>query len=332
MILGIDFGTSNSLVSWVTAFKGTPEVHNALDGNQPHPSVVWYYGDQVVVGKRAKDHLRPTDEVMAGNVARSPKLLLGTGRRYRVASLDKDPVEVAADILKFLIKDSRDRIQALSQTTVKAVLTVPVDRDGSYRQALREAARMAGLDIVQFIHEPLAALYGYLAQRPDPSDELRRLENRLVLVFDWGGGTLDLNLCLIRNGNLLQVQNLGTDSVGGNRFDEYLMNWAREQHAQKFGLLPPPSISSDVDARLWKQCELAKIALSTSASVPPIQVTGFFPEGGEARDLVVPITREDLEGTTLSLVDQGIEKIIELLLIVRPLGLWSRRWQPHCRC
>jgi molecular chaperone DnaK len=87
---------------------------------------------------------------------------------------------------------------------------------------------------VQFVHEPVAALYAYLRSQEDIGRELARLEGRSVLVFDWGGGTL--TLCRIQGGSIMQVVNLGDNEVGGDRFDERLRNLLRSKHAAAYGL------------------------------------------------------------------------------------------------
>jgi molecular chaperone DnaK len=112
-------------------------------------------------------------------------------------------------------------------------MTIPVRLDGGGRRRLREAARKAGIGVVQFVHEPLAALYSYLRSQRDYRRRLAELDGCRVLVFDWGGGTLDLTLCQVQRDQIVQIANLGDDDVGGDRFDELVRNHARDAHAQR---------------------------------------------------------------------------------------------------
>jgi molecular chaperone DnaK (HSP70) len=117
-------------------------------------------------------------------------------------------------------------------------MTIPVNFGGIERRALRQAARKAGIGIAQFVHEPAAALYAYLRSEQNLGTglALSNLEGRTVLVFDWGGGTLDLTLCRIQGGAILQAANVGLNDVGGDRFDEQLRNLIRKKHALLHGL------------------------------------------------------------------------------------------------
>jgi molecular chaperone DnaK (HSP70) len=109
-------------------------------------------------------------------------------------------------------------------------------RDGAGRRRLREAAKKAEIGIVQFVHEPLAALYAYLRSQPDYRRRLAELDGCRILVFDWGGGTLDLTLCQVHRDQIVQIANVGDDEVGGDRFDELIRNQVRDAHARQNGI------------------------------------------------------------------------------------------------
>ena len=94
--------------------------------------------------------------------------------------------------------------------------------NGPRRYALREAFGQAEISVAQFVHEPLAALYGYLRGSSDSASLIRGLMRRYVLVVDWGGGTLDLTLCRLEPGRILQLRNGGTHHVGGDKFDQVI--------------------------------------------------------------------------------------------------------------
>ena len=194
----------------------------------------------------------------------------------------------------------------------RAVLTIPVHLTGKGRQELREAASTAGIRVDQFVHEPFAALYGHLRPRPDFREQLATLRDQVVIVFDWGGGTLDLTLCRFEGGAIVQIQNLGNDRVGGDRFDEKLREFVKQKHAEAHGLTSLPSESGGSRARLLAECELAKIELSARTSTTII-VNNCLRVDGPARNLEVKITRDELVSLTQDLVQDAISTAGTLL-------------------
>src|SRR5207247_1284849 len=127
---------------------------------------------------------------------RSPKRLLEQDAPVHVAGRDLDPRDVIAEVLEFLRRDAAAG-QATRYQVDRAVVTIPVKLNGLGRRRLREAANRAGIRVVQFVHEPLAALYAYLRSQSDYRRRLAELDGCRILVFDWGGGTLDLTLCQV---------------------------------------------------------------------------------------------------------------------------------------
>jgi molecular chaperone DnaK (HSP70) len=213
---GLDFGTTNSLVTVIGTDPGTMRASPQVlthDG-KPHPSVVWYSGAKPVVGRQAKNQLNELGLGVFGDIVRSPKMFLGSPMGIDVGGVTRQAVDVVADVLHFLRQEALSR-GIRGNPFESAVITIPVNMSGTARAELRQAAQKAGIRIHQFVHEPLAALYGCLRGRPNFRQELANLDRRLVLVFDWGGGTLDITLCQLQNGILTQVFNDGDDEVGG---------------------------------------------------------------------------------------------------------------------
>ena len=153
-----------------------------------------------------------------------------------------DPRDVIAEVLKFLRTDAVTDQPAVRPQVDRAVMTIPVKLDGAGRRRLREAASRAQIGIVQFVHEPLAALYAYLRSQTDYRRHLAELDGCRILVFDWGGGTLDLTLCQVHGDQIVQIANVGDDEVGGDRFDEIIRNYVRDTHARQHEIddLPLP--------------------------------------------------------------------------------------------
>ena len=307
-VFGLDFGTTNSLAAYVE----DDEAVSLLDREErPHPSVLWYHGTECVVGRDAKVQLSERALGVVGDVVRSPKRYLGTGGSIHVAGRTFRPTEIVAEFFRYLRGDACSRGLA-GRDFDQAVLTIPVHLTGQGRQELREAASAAGIRVDQFVHEPLAALYGHLRPQRDFLRQLAALRDQVVLVFDWGGGTLDLTLCRFEGGAVVQVQNLGNDLVGGDRFDERIVNLVKEKHAQACGLTSWPGETEGARARLLEECELAKIDLSRRTT-HTIYVRNCLRVDGPARDLRVAITREELIALTRDLVQDGAATIDRLL-------------------
>ena len=233
---------------------------------------------------------------------------------------DLAPSDAIAEVLSFLRADARKpRAGGEPYEVERAVMTIPVDFEGPQRRELRAAARKAEIGVVQFVHEPVAALYAYLRGRPNFRRELAELEGRVLLVFDWGGGTLDLTLCRVLGGQLFQIKSIGDNEIGGDLFDERLRNRARFLHAQAHGLADVTAIEAPgMGAKLLAQCEQAKIALCTEErpAYRPF-VRDYARAEGAARNLVVEITQSDLERESESLVRRGLSLIDRILAEAR---------------
>jgi molecular chaperone DnaK len=308
--VGIDFGTTNSLISVITRAGRTKFFD---DTGRPHPSVVRYEGEQVVCGKKARDKLEKLGIGVLGNTVRGPKKLLGS-ERVNVDGRTMTPVEVIADYIKYLLAHARDNdIDQVADLT-RAVVTIPVALDGRGRQALREAMLGAGVYVETFVHEPLAALYGYFKDQPDAQDALAYFDGKMVLVFDWGGGTLDLTLCKIINGFIVQVLNRGNNLVGGDYLDDAILNHVTDEHARKFGWSTESKlpVNPGMRAKLITQCEQAKITLSTRDRTN-IFLPDYFQGAEEEAEIDIWLSREDLESICARLINQGINEIDSLL-------------------
>lgn len=308
-IVGFDFGTTNSVMSIISGDRCIP----ILDEGFPHPSVVSYRGGDVVVGREAKKQLASATAGVVGNTVKSPKTMLGQssvmieGNRY-------SPKVVVRDVVSHVIAHARsDRVAKRSgEDFSSAVVTIPVDMNGARRRELREACRMAGLSIYQFVHEPLAALYGYLRGLSDFKAEFNRLNRELVLVFDWGGGTLDLTLCRVADGMLVQVLNDGSSDVGGDVIDDMLVNEIEARALAKRGIRHEVRRQVGAVARLREEAERAKIALSTKDVYPVLVLDYFHAEAGDV-DLEYRITRDELQAIVAAKVTQAVSRIETML-------------------
>lgn len=306
-VVGFDLGTTNSLISVV---QGDRVVSLTDDQGLAIPSVVSYEGSRVLVGQDARERLSEAGLGIHGSIVRSPKRHLGQEHIF-VGGVQRSPVDVVRDVVAYV------RLEAMNSKTVrgltidKAVATIPVNMIGARRAALRDAFRMAGIGVVQFVHEPLAALYAHFRSSGDYAGMLRRYDRQLVAVFDWGGGTLDITLCRLLNGTLVQVANDGTDEVGGDIFDTDIRNEIVSRVRRQRGLGDDVRESEDAWARLMHKCEVAKIDLS-GRETARVFVPDFF-MGADDADLNYPLSRDELESMVAPLLGKGLGRLTNLL-------------------
>jgi molecular chaperone DnaK (HSP70) len=305
--VGFDFGTTNSLISVIQ--RGRAINVMAADG-LPFPSVVRYEGERTVVGREAKQSLDEAGLGVYGNTVRSPKFLLGD-ESVQVGGVERSPIDIVSDVVKYVKSQSMKSSQAKVLDGVRqAVVTIPVTMTGARRSALRDAFRRADIGIVQFVHEPFAALYGYLRGQSDSGQSIRALNRRNVLVVDWGGGTLDLTLCRVESDRVVQLRNGGSDTVGGDRFDEAIRNEVILRFCASLGAPADANIRPEAKLRLLQDAESTKIALSERASASFYR-PDFFSD--PSATLEYSLTREVLDEITHPLVMSGMREIDSLL-------------------
>jgi molecular chaperone DnaK len=305
-VVGFDFGTTNSLASVVVG----DAVITFLDNEQPIPSVVSFEGGRVEVGRKAHDKLTSAGLGVQGSVVRSPKTLLGRDEVY-VDGVRRDPVQMVEYVLDHVRRFVRQTKAGQDLKMDRVVATIPVNMEGRRRALLRQAFRQAGMSVVQFVHEPLAALYGYLRMSEGTPDLIRRYDGKLLLVFDWGGGTLDLTLCRVLDGMLVQVANDGTEEVGGDVFDEELRNEVEKRSRLAQSLGEGVEVLPEARKRLLHECEKAKIRLS-DRNTWNVYVDPYY-QSEEQTDLQVNLARSDVQDIVGHLVRKGVARIERLL-------------------
>ena len=141
---------------------------------------------------------------------------------------------------------------------------------------------------------------------------MANLDRRLVIVFDWGGGTLDLTLCQLQSGVLTQVFNAGDPEVGGDKFDLRLRQLVRQKHEAEHPNIDWMQLQPSAESRVLKACEDAKIALS-NRTTSALHVRDVLTVSGPEKDLRLKISRPELEGSVRDLVSRGLSKIEALL-------------------
>ena len=241
---------------------------------------------------------------------RSPKTLLGRDELI-IDGVRRDPVQMVEYVLDHVRRFVLQTKAGQDLKMDRVVATIPVNMEGHRRALLRQAFRQAGMSVVQFVHEPLAALYGHLRSMEGTQDLVKRYDGKLLLVFDWGGGTLDLTLCRVLDGLLIQVANDGTEEVGGDVFDDELRNEVERRSRATQVLGEDIEVLPEARKRLLHECEKAKIRLS-DRSTWNVYVDPYY-QSEEQADLQVNLSRDDLQDIVGHLVRKGVARIERLL-------------------
>lgn len=261
--IGIDLGTTNSLVASV--ISGTSKT--LVDENLEHllPSVVQYTSAGVVVGKTAKESANkdPQNTIVSVKrfMGRNTEDVLSTWPNlpylfqkesgspvFKTAQGDKKPVQISADILRELKTRAE---KTLADEITGAVITVPAYFDDAQRQSTKDAAQLAGLNVLRLLNEPTAAAIAY---------GLDKQQDGTVLVYDLGGGTFDVSVLRLEKGVFEVKSTAGDTALGGDDFDLALVNYI----AKKLGV--DETKSKYFHRPLMNAAKLAKEALSASDS------------------------------------------------------------------
>lgn len=300
LIVGIDLGTTNSLVAFINP-EGNPQVINDTGKGLLVPSVIHFQPDgSVVVGNEAKEFLISDPQ----NTIFSVKRLLGRSYQdieahsslfsYKIIDDDSEslvkinvadkyysPIELSGMILKEL----KERAEHALKTAVnRAVITVPAYFNDSQRQATRDAGKLAGLDVLRIVNEPTAASLAY-GIGLDPEEE------KVIAVYDLGGGTFDVSILKIQNGIFEVLSTNGDTFLGGDDFDQAIVNyWAEQNQLQNI------ISDSSLNQALRLKAEEAKKALTTQ---------NIF--NGFVGDIPCAITKLKFEELISSKVNQTIQ-------------------------
>ncbi|MGV6395175.1 Fe-S protein assembly chaperone HscA [Pseudomonas caspiana] len=306
LAVGIDLGTTNSLVAALRS--GLSEPLADADGQVILPSAVRYHADRVEVGQAAKA-AAATDPF---NTVLSVKRLMGRGLSdvkqlgeqlpYRFVGGEshmpfietvqgpKSPVEVSADILKVLRQRAE---QTLGGELVGAVITVPAYFDDAQRQATKDAAKLAGLNVLRLLNEPTAAAVAY---------GLDQNAEGVVAIYDLGGGTFDISILRLTGGVFEVMATGGDTALGGDDFDHAIASWIVAETGLSADIAPSAQRS------LLQAACAAKEALTTESSVD-VEYGDW--KGTLSRDafeaLIEPMVARSLKACRRAVRDAGIE-------------------------
>jgi molecular chaperone DnaK (HSP70) len=261
------------------------------------------------VGRLAKNHILGSSEEAGNYFATSIKRSLGKDQTVSIFGTKYHAWQVAAEVFRHLKADARDNHGIDLE---RAVVTIPIDFDGRARRELRQAADHAGLYLQTMVHEPFAAVVGYLCGGASAARWAER-EGQTILVFDWGGGTLDITAGRIQGGTISELATGGIPDRSGDHFDQLLARFTQTAfmnrhrvNAAEFALQP------STKDRLRAECELRTIDLSTDEEVT-IRLRRFYRVRGTDLDLEEPVTRRLFEGLIEADVTQAMAKVDQVL-------------------
>ena len=288
-VIGIDLGTTNSCVAVIEG--DTPTVITNKEGYRPTPSVVAFTkSKERIVGDAAKRQAAVNSDRTIFSIKRH----MGTDYRRKIDGKYYTPQEISAFILMKLKEDAED---FLGQPVTDAVVTVPAYFTDAQRQATKDAGKIAGLNILRIINEPTSAALAY------------GLDNGMaqkVLVYDLGGGTFDVSVIDIGDNVIEVLATSGDNHLGGDDFDERIVNYLVEQFKISDGI----NLSKDVSAmqRLREEAEKAKKELSSSVTtninLPFIAMSKDGPH-----HIDITLSRQTFNELTADLVDRTITPV-----------------------
>ncbi|MBC7331793.1 MAG: molecular chaperone DnaK [Synergistetes bacterium] len=296
-VVGIDFGTTYSAIAFMAGER--PEIIPNRRGRRVTPSIVAFSKNgEILVGEPAKNQAILNPERTISSIKR----YMGTNYKVEIDGKEFRPQDIAALIIRKLKEDAEE---FLGERLTEAVITVPAYFSDSQRQATKEAGELAGLKVLRIINEPTAAALAYGLGRNRDKGELR------VLVFDLGGGTFDVSILEIAEGVFEVKATSGDNRLGGDDFDERLMDYLIEQFKRETGI----DLSQDKMAlqKLKEEAERAKIELSdvyeTEINIPFIAADETGP-----KHLLFSLKRdlfEDLIGDIVERVEEPVLQALE---------------------
>jgi molecular chaperone DnaK len=314
-IIGIDLGTTNSVVSIMDGKEAKVIVNE--EGSRLTPSVVaWDDKGEILVGTIAKRQAvtnpentvysvkrfigRRFDELSEADKRVPYDVIKGKNGDAWVRSRGKDlsPPEISAKVLQKLKKSAEDY---LGETVTEAVITVPAYFNDSQRQATKDAGKIAGLDVKRIINEPTAAALAY---------GLDKDNNHIIAVYDFGGGTFDISILEVGDNVVQVISTNGDTHLGGDDVDNEVMGWLIAEFKKTSGI----DVSKDkmVIQRLKDAAEQAKIELSSKQETV-INLPFLTADASGPKHLQVSLTRSKLEQMIAPLVERTMEPVRKAL-------------------
>jgi len=288
-IIGIDLGTSNSAAAIMEGGRPTmiPSAEGTSLSGKAFPSYVALTKEgELLVGEPARRQAVTNPE---GTIARA-KRKMGTDHKFKIKGEEYTPQQISAFILQ---KIKRDAEEFLGHNISKAVITVPAYFNDNQRQATKDAGAIAGLEVVRIINEPTAAALAYGLNNLD--------KNQKILVFDLGGGTLDVTIMEFSEGIFEVLSTSGDTQLGGSDMDQAIIDHVVGQFRKDTGI----DLTADKMAmwRVREACEKAKIELSSTMSTE-INLPFITADQSGPKHLTATMTRAKMEELVNSTVER----------------------------
>ena len=304
---GIDLGTSNSLIAQFD--KGDVDVFKNPSGfKETLPSVVGFRNDRTLIGEQARTYLPRDPQSVVSRFKRK----MGTSETFKIKALgaSKSPVELSA----LLLKELKGFVQTGEEVDA-AVITIPASFDTVQSNATKEAGSQAGFKTVVLLQEPIAASLAYANK-----DKSADLKNSQWLVYDLGGGTFDVALIKIVEGELTVLDHEGDNYLGGTDFDALIVEKIVVPELNKRGtfadLLGEMKSEKGKYNKLWHtlllRAEEAKVELSNKTAAE-LEVLDLEDDEGTSVDAIVTIARSEFEAVIKDAVDGTIEMMKKIL-------------------
>lgn len=260
IIVGIDLGTTFSAIAHIDQY-GKPEVIENREGHRTTPSVIYFDGENPIVGIEASRMAMIEPKRTVECIKRE---MGNPSYRFAVDGKDYFPEDLSAMILRKLKIDAET---VLGRSVEKAVISVPAYFKDSQREATKQAGKIAGLDVIRILNEPTAAALAYGLDKG--------LASQIVLVYDFGGGTFDVTLMKVEDRQFTVLATDGDSMLGGRNIDARLVDWFAEEVLRERGvdLRLDPRTKQD----LWDKAETAKKDLSSHEGVSPVLMAGDKP-------------------------------------------------------
>ncbi|MDO5718805.1 MAG: molecular chaperone DnaK [Tissierellia bacterium] len=293
-IIGIDLGTTNSAVAVMEG--GEPIIIPNTEGNRTTPSIVAFTKDQErLVGETAKRQAITNPDRTISSIKRE----MGSDWKKEIDGKEYNPQEISAMILQKIKSDAENY---LGETVSEAVITVPAYFTDAQRQATKDAGKIAGLEVKRIINEPTAAALAYGIDKEH--------EQHKIMVYDLGGGTFDVSILEVGDGVFEVLSTRGNNKLGGDDFDEELINYIAEEYKKESGI----DLREDATAlqRLKDAAEKAKKELSTTLT-SNINLPFITAINGVPAHLNMDIKRAKFEELTRHLVDKTMGPVREAL-------------------
>ncbi|MEM0154749.1 MAG: molecular chaperone DnaK [Methanothrix sp.] len=297
-IIGIDLGTSNSAAAVLEGGRPTivPSSEGASLYGKAFPSYVAFTKDgQRLVGEPARRQAVANPE---GTIT-AFKRKMGSDYTYKIYGKDYKPQELSALLLQKIKKDAE---AFLGEEVTKAVITVPAYFNDNQRQATKDAGAIAGLDVVRLVNEPTAACLAYGLDKAD--------KEMKILVYDLGGGTLDVTIMEFGNGVFEVKSTSGDTQLGGTDMDNAIVEFLKSEVKNQSGI----DISKDMQAmqRLREAGEKAKIELSTVLTTE-VNLPFLAQKNGQPVNFTYQFTRAKLESLVVPIIEKSTKPVMQAL-------------------